>query len=330
MNYRALGRTGLQVSELSFGCAPLGNEYGGLDDAEASKSVWAALDLGVNCFDTSPYYGRTLSERRLGAALEGRRSEVIVATKGGRFDYALENGFDFSRQGILRMCEESLLRLRTDYLDIYQLHDIEFGERRQVLEEGVAALHELKAAGKARFIGVTGFPPGLLRDVAAAVELDLVLSYCHYNLLNRRMATELVPLVRERGMGLMNASVLHMGILTQAGPQAWHPAPARVKEAGRRAAAWCGERGYALSDVGMQFAVANPDVSTTLMGARTAEEVRRTVEVAGQPLDAMALAGIEEILAPVLNVEWRSGRPENYDPLAEPPDPSAQAGAALG
>ncbi len=329
MNYRALGNTGLQVSELSFGCAPLGNEYGELEEAEAVRSVWAALDGGVTCFDTSPYYGRTLSETRLGAALEGKRDQVVLATKGGRFDYALGNGFDFSRAGVKRMCEESLRRLRTDYLDIYQLHDIEFGDRRVVMEEGLEALRDLKQAGKVRCIGVTGYPPGLLREAAEACELDLVLSYCHYNLLNQRMQEMLVPLVSERGMGLMNGSVLHMGILSEGGPQAWHPAPARVKAAGRRAAQWCRERGACISDLAMQFAVANPAVSTTLMGARNAPEVRRTLEVACGEWDPELLAGVEEILAPVRDVEWESGRPEYFHPEAEPPDPAAEAGARL-
>lgn len=329
MNYRALGRTDLQVSELSFGCAPLGNEYGELEEGEAVRAVWAALDGGVNCFDTSPYYGRTLSEKRLGAALEGIREQVVLATKGGRFDYALGSGFDFTRAGVVRMCEESLRRLRTDYLDIYQLHDIEFGERRVVMEEGLEALRDLKRAGKARYIGVTGYPPDLLRETAEACELDVVLSYCHYNLLNQRMQEALVPLVLERGMALINGSVLHMGILSEGGPQPWHPAPARVKAAGRQAGEWCRKRGARISDLAMQFAMANPAVSTTLMGARNVPEVLRTLEVAGGELDLELLAGVEEILAPVRDVEWESGRPEYFHPEAEPPDPAAAAGAGL-
>ena len=172
MEYRTLGKTGLRVSQMGFGCVSLGNEYGALSDDEGTRTVLAAIDHGINFFDTSPYYGRTLSESRLGTALRGRRHEVVLATKGGRFDAPLETGFDFSYNGIITMCEASLRRLQTDYFDVYQLHDIEFGDKEQVVNEGIRALHDLQQAGKVRFIGVTGYPLPLLREMLQT-DLDI-------------------------------------------------------------------------------------------------------------------------------------------------------------
>jgi L-galactose dehydrogenase len=181
MIYTQLGKTGLTVSRLGFGCAALGNQYGAIQDSEAIRAVHAALDQGITFFDTSAYYGRTLSETRLGQALVGQRQNVILATKGGRID---RDEFDFSTDGILSMCAASLRRLQTDYLDIYQLHDIEFGDPSQIINEAIPALQQLKQEGKVRFIGITGYPLPLLRQIIEAHQLDVTLSYCHYNLLN--------------------------------------------------------------------------------------------------------------------------------------------------
>src|SRR5688500_5193576 len=144
MIYQPLGKTGLKVSKMGFGCAALGNEYGGIDDGEGIRAVHAAIDSGINFFDTSTYYGRGVSETRLGEALRGRRDQVIIATKGGRFDAPMETGFDFSYDNIIRMCEASLKRLQTDVIDVYQLHDIEFADKAQVINEGIPGLHTLK------------------------------------------------------------------------------------------------------------------------------------------------------------------------------------------
>src|SRR5882762_7454652 len=136
MEMRSLGKTGLQVSRLGFGAAPLGNEYGGMNNAEAQRAIHLAIDNGINFFDVAPYYGRTLAESRLGVALKGRRHSIELATKCGRYD---KNGFDFSAARVTQTTDESLARLQTDYLDILHVHDIEFGDRRQIIEETIPA-----------------------------------------------------------------------------------------------------------------------------------------------------------------------------------------------
>lgn len=312
MNYNFLGKTGLKVSKMGFGCAPLGNEYGGLDEAEAIQTVHAAIDAGITFFDTSPYYGRTLSETRLGKALLGKRDQVILATKGGRFDAPLETGFDFSYTSIMRMCEESLQRLQTDYLDVYQLHDIEFG-KRHVVEEGVRALFDLKQQGKVRFVGVTGFPVALLREMAEAHEFDVTLSYCHGNLLNDRLNDVLVPTVQAKGMGLINASVTHMGILTHQGPQPWHPAGTDIQDAGAAAARYCAERGASLPELAIQFALANNAVDVTLLGTRDRRELAASVALLDKKIDDAILTAVQTILAPLKNKSWPSGYEEYWE-----------------
>src|SRR5580704_1946610 len=260
MEYGTLGRTGLGVSKLGFGASPLGNEFGETDAAEGERAVHCAVDLGINYFDVAPYYGRTLAETRLGAALVGRRDKVVLATKCGRYDVAK---FDFSTARIRRSIDESLERLRTDYLDVFLAHDIEFVNEHQIVDEAIPAMRALQSEGKARFIGITGLQLNMLRKVAQAAPVDAILSYCRYNLLITDMDDLLTPFAEQHGIGLINASPLHMGILTPNGPPPWHPASSEVKEAGRSLARRYGAR---LSDLALQFCLAHPYIATTLAG----------------------------------------------------------------
>lgn len=317
MRYRKLGKTGLRVSVMGFGGAPLGNQYGDLADGEAIRAVHAAIEAGITFFDTSTYYGKGLSETRLGEALRGKRGQVVLATKGGRFDAPLETGFDFSYEGIIRMCEASLKRLQTDVIDVYELHDIEFGDKHQVVEEAIPALQRLKANGKVRFTGVTGFPLPLLAEMAETQDLDVTLSYSHYNLLNQTLDDVLVPVVKAKGMGLINGSVTNMGILTDQGAQAWHPGPEKAKRLAAEAAAYCRAHGAALPELAIQFALQNPNVDVTLLGARTQAELDSSLALLDTAPDPELLSGVLGILEPVKNTTWPSGRPENFEPGAE-------------
>lgn len=319
MQVLPLGSTGLRVSRLGFGAATLGDEYGEVDEPGATRAVHVAIDRGINLFDVSPYYGRTLAEERLGRALRGKRHEVVLSTKVGRYDRDLPHGFDFSAARVERSLEESLTRLQTEVIDLFLAHDIEFVSREQVLNEALPAMRRLKEQGKVRFIGITGFPPGLLREVAEAGEVDVVLSYCHYNLLNTRLESELAPLARERGIGLINGSPLHMGILTPQGPPPWHPAPAEVAEAGRAAAKWCTQRGANLAEVALQFALGSRSVASTLVGMRTEAEVHANLRALESEPDPELLAGLQALLAEVQDIEWPSGLPENNPPYALQP-----------
>jgi L-galactose dehydrogenase len=326
VRYNPLGGTSLRVSVLGFGCGPLGDEYGTLDPAAGRRAVDLAIDDGINFFDTAPYYGRTLSEARLGEFLRGKRDRVVLATKVGRYDRDLPEGFDFSAARVVRSVEQSLRRLRTEVIDLFQVHDLEFGDRSVILSETLPTMHRLKEEGKVRFIGITGYPLELLREVAEAGGVDTVLSYCHLNLLNTRLAEVLASMARERGIGLINASPLHMGVLTRQGPPPWHPAPPEVLRAARNAASWCAGRGGSIEDVALRFALGSGEAATTLVGMRDEREVRANLEALDGPPDPDLLSGVRAILEPVRDVDWPVGRPENNHPALR--DGPARLGTA--
>jgi L-galactose dehydrogenase len=310
MEQRTLGRTGLSISVLGFGAAPLGNEYGNMETAEGERAVHAAIAAGVNFFDTSPYYGRTLSEERLGNALRGRRERVVLSTKCGRYDFA---SFDFSATRVTASVDESLRRLRTDFVDILIAHDIEFGDVNQVITETIPRMRELQKQGKTRSIGISGLPVKLLRRVALAAKVDLVLSYCHYNLMVRDLDTELAPDLEENSIGLINASALHMGMLTREGPPPWHPAPQQVKNAARQVVALCERKGVDPAVTGLSFALQHRYISSTLVGISNTAQLNENLRALSTKPDPALLKEIDDLIAPVRDRSWSSGRPENYE-----------------
>lgn len=313
MIYKVLGKTGLKVSVVGFGASPLGHEFGLIDPDEGKRAVHYAVERGINYFDVAPYYGRTLAETRLGEALVGYRDKVILATKVGR--YAIDQ-FDFSAECIIKSVEESLTRLKTDYIDMFQVHDIEFGDKGQIINETLPAMHKLKEAGRVRFVGITGYPLHLLKDVAEAVEVDTILSYCRYNLMDTSMDDVLTPVARRKGIGLINASPLHMRVLTEKGAPDWHPAPKKVLEVGQQVARYCRSRGVDIADLAMQFALQHAYVATTLVGMSKVKHVDRNVKAVGVAPDPELLAKVLEMIKPLTNICWKEGRPENHDPGA--------------
>ena len=308
MEYRKLGQTDLNLSLVGFGTATLGGLYGNIDPAEAIRAVHLAVDSGINFFDSSPYYGTTLSETRLGEALAGRRERVVLSTKCGRYGF---DKFDFSAKRVTASIDESLRRLQTDYIDLFLAHDVEFGDVELIIHETVPALRQLQKQGKARYIGITGYPPKLLRRLAETTPVDSILTYCHYNLMNTDMDGVLTNFARERGIGLINASGLCMGLLTENGPQAWHPAPQPVRDAAKKAADFCRAHSADIAKLALRFCLDHPFVSSTLIGMSTIREVETSLELLQSSTDKELVAQVEAILAPVFNYVWPSGRPEN-------------------
>jgi L-galactose dehydrogenase len=306
MELRELGRTGLRVSVLGFGGAPLGGMYGTFDEPEAVATVRRAIDAGINLIDTSPYYGPLTSEEFLGKALEGGwRRRVVLATKGGRIT---REQFDFSAGHMVRSLDDSLRRLRTDYVDLFQAHDIEFADDLgRVFTETAEALYRLKRQGKCRFVGMTGYPLAVLRRAVEACDLDVTISYCHLTLLNTRLLDELLPAVGRRGVGVINASPLGMGLLTEAGPPDWHPAPPEVKAAARRAEEVCRRRGADVSALALAFAVREPRIPAMLVGMARPHELERNLRALQTPVDEGLLAEVQEAVAPAKDRGWPSG-----------------------
>jgi L-galactose dehydrogenase len=315
MQYRKLGKTNLDVSILGFGASSLGSVFRPISEDEGIQAVHTALDLGLNLIDVSPYYGLTKAEIVLGKALKGiARDRYILATKVGRYG---EAEFDFSAQRVTASVDESLARLGVDYVDLIQCHDIEFGSLDQIVNETIPALRRLQTSGKVRFVGVSGLPLHIFRVVLAQTDVDSILSYCRYTL-NDRSLIELLPYLKEKGVGILSAAPLGMGLLTRQGPPSWHPATLPIKEVCAQAAQYCAERGVEIAQLALQFSLAQPAIASTLVGTAAPEEVRQNVRWLETPLDLQLLADVQTILAPIRNQVWPMGRPENNDPLPKP------------
>jgi L-galactose dehydrogenase len=308
LRYKTLGKTGLSVSILGFGASPLGDVFGVVTPEDGRAAVHHAIDRGINLFDVSPYYGLTLAEERLGAALKGRRDEVVLATKCGR--YGAEQ-FDFSAATVVREFEASLQRLQTEYVDLLQVHDIEFGPIGQVIEETLPALRQLQQQGKARFIGITGYWPKLLARVAKATSVDTVLNYCHSNLLMDDIDAALAGPCAELEIGLMNASPLHMGLLGGAAVPAWHPAPCAVKAAAAEVVALCHAHNVEPATVALRACLDHDAVASTFIGFKSIEQVDKALDALTFETPAELAEAIQALIAPVHNQTWPSGLPEN-------------------
>jgi aryl-alcohol dehydrogenase-like predicted oxidoreductase len=308
MDYHQLGQTGLKVSVLSYGASSLGGVFHEIDEDEGIKTVHAALDLGINFIDVSPYYGLTKAETVLGKALKGiPRDRYYLATKVGRYG---RDQFDFSAERVAASVDESLARLGVDAIDLIQCHDIEFGSLDQIVEETLPALRKIQAQGKVRFVGITGLPLKVFARVLERAELDTILSYCHYELNDTSLA-ELIPVLQAKHIGIISASPLGMGLLTERGAPEWHPAPAEIKEACAQAAAYCRRQGVDIAQLAIQFSLSNPDIATTLVSTANPQNIIKNVEWLETPLDQALLAQVQAILAPIKNQTWPSGRLEN-------------------
>jgi len=308
VEYRVLGKTGLKVSAISLGGSSLGGVFRKVDEAEAIRTVHTAFDLGVNFVDVSPFYGLTKAETVLGKALrQVPRERYYLATKVGRYG---ESEFDFSASRVKASVDESLRRLGVDYVDLIQCHDIEYGSLDQVVEETLPALRQVQKEGKARLVGITGFPLKIYRYVLDRIDVDTVLSYCHCTLWDTSFA-ELLPYLERKNVGIINAAALGMGLLTPQGTPEWHPAPEEIKATCAKAAAHCRAKGARIEQLAIQFAVANPRIHTTLVGTADPEEIRQDVRAVEAPIDHGLLNEVQTILQPIRNKTWLVGRPEN-------------------
>jgi L-galactose dehydrogenase len=312
MRYHLLGKTGLKVSRLAFGGSSLGSVFKDIDEPTGIRAVHAALDHGINLIDTAPFYGDTRAESVLGQALrEIPRENYYLATKVGRYGSVSASYFDFSAARVAASVDESLQRLGVETVDFLQVHDIEFGRLEQIIHETIPALRQVQAAGKARFIGITGLPIKLLRQVMDQVEVDQIQSYCHY-CLNDTALLDLLPYLQEKDVAIFNAAPLAMRLLTEEGPPGWHPAPPELKAKCAEAARFCRARGADLAKLALQFSVAHPTIPTTIVGTAEPERIVNYLRDIEEPLDEELLRAVQNILAPVHNLTWPAGLPENH------------------
>lgn len=309
MEQRVLGKTGLKLPVLSFGASSLGQEFRNVTLDEALKSVRVALDCGLNFIDTSPFYGRGMSEVLLGVALRDvPRESYTLCTKLGRYDL---QHFDFSAKRVAESVDVSLHRLGTDHLDIVLCHDIEFVPMQQIVDETIPALRKIQQQGKVRFIGFSGYPQKIFRFICDQTNVDCVLSYNQYTLQNTRFADETIAYLKGKGVGVMNAGPFSARLLTNAPLPKWLKEPEEVKAAARKAAAHCAAKGVDIAKLALQFSVANPDVTTTVAGSANPENIRNWAKWVAEPLDQELLAEVLNIFKPVKNIGHNEGLAEN-------------------
>ena len=309
MQTRRLGQTDLHVPVLSFGASSLGAEFRSVTLDEALGSVRVALENGLSLIDTSPFYGRGMSEVLLGIALKGvPRDSHTLCTKLGRYDLP---HFDFSAKRVAESVDVSLHRLGTDHLDIILCHDIEFVPMQQIVDETIPALRKIQKAGKARYIGFSGYPMKIFKFILEQTSVDCVLSYNQYTLQNTRFADEAVPYLISKNVGVMSAGPFSARLLTNAPLPVWLKEPETVKAAARAAAAHCASRGSDIAKLALQFSLANPDIATTVAGSANPHNIRNWAKWASEPIDHELLAEVQAIFAPVKNLGHKEGLPEN-------------------
>ncbi len=312
MQTRKLTGTNLELPILSFGASSLGQEFRQVDISEALQAVHAALDCGMSYIDTSPFYGRGMSEVLLGVALRDvPRDSYVLSSKLGRYS---GTHFDFSARRVAESVDISLERLGVEHIEIMLCHDIEFVDMQQIVDVTLPALRKEQEKGKVGYVGVSGYPMKMFQFILDQTDLDVVLSYNHYTLQNT-MFGDLVPYLKEKHVGIINAAPFSARLLTNAPLPPWHKATPEVRETCRRAAEHCQQHGVDIAQLALQFSVANEDMTTCITGSANPTRVRQWADWIEQPLDEQLLKEVQQILAPIHNWFYIEGRPENNDPV---------------
>jgi aryl-alcohol dehydrogenase-like predicted oxidoreductase len=307
MEYREIGKTGMKVSNLSFGASSLGGVFHSLKEERGIEAVKTAVDNGINFIDVSPYYGHLKAEQVLGKALKQiDRSKYYLSTKVGRYGADGKNYWDYSGKRATESVFESMERLNVDYVDIINVHDIEFADLDQVCQETLPALVELREKGVVKHVGITNLTLRHFKyviDHVPAGTVESVVSFCHY-CLNDDALSDYLDYFEEKNVGVINASPFSMGLLTERGAPDWHPAPAPLRDLCRKAADYCKSQGKSIEQLAVRYSVGNPRIATTLFSTTSPENVLRNIECANAPLDEKLLKEVRAILEPRFRDTW--------------------------
>jgi aryl-alcohol dehydrogenase-like predicted oxidoreductase len=309
MQYRRIGKTAMEVSALSFGASSLGGVFHSIKEQEAIEAVFMAIECGMNFIDVSPYYGHYKAETVLGKALKQiPRNKYYLSTKVGRYGKDGVNTWDYSAKRAVESVYESMERLNVEHIDLINVHDIEFVDLEQVAKETVPALVELREKGVVSYVGITDLQLENLKWVVENVEegsIDSILNFCH-NCLNDDKLTDFLDFFEERGIGVINASPLSMGLLSQRGIPDWHPAPKPLVEACSKAVEFCTEQGYPIEKLAIQYSIQNPRIASTLFSSANPQNVKRNVEWAMEPIDMQLVEKVREIIGNQFRVSWKN------------------------
>ena len=317
MEYRAFGKTGIQISAVGFGCWEIGGGYGSIEETEFIKAINRALDIGINSFDTAEAYGFGASEKSLAKALGSRRKEAVITTKFGVGYPDAPNYRDSTRKRITESIEKSLKALNTDYVDVYLIH---WPDRNTPFEESMRALDDLVKQGKVKAVGLSNFKLNEIQACMAARRVDVV-QYC-WNMFDRRMQQEIFPYCRENNIGVMAYGSLAYGMLTGtlSEESAFEKADWRSKggrlgninlfqhlfgpdhflknlRAVEELKAMAMRYGKTLPQFALRWTTSNPIVSTALVGCRNPSEVDDNVGALGWSIADADMKEIEAIFA---------------------------------
>ncbi|MBQ6210219.1 MAG: aldo/keto reductase [Prevotella sp.] len=310
MVYNEIGKTGMVVSNLSFGASSLGGVFHDIHEEEGIRAVHVAVENGINFIDVSPYYGHLKAEMVLGKALKDiPRDKYYLSTKVGRYGKDGVNTWDYSARRATESVYESMERLNIDYIDLINVHDIEFADLRQVVEETLPALVALRDKDVVKHVGITDLQPENIKWVIEHSDkgvVESVLCFCHYSL-NDDMLLDYLDFLEERGIGVINASPLSMGLLSQRGTPSWHPAPKALKEACARAAAHCAAKGYPIEKLAMQYSTSlNPRIATTLFSSANPQNVLKNIGFVNEPMDEQLVEEVKDIIGDQKRVRWKN------------------------
>lgn len=309
MDYRELGRTGLKLSKIGYGASSLGAVFHDFDKARGLDSVFTAIDQGINFIDVSPYYGHYKAETVLGEALRQiPRDKFILSTKVGRYGENGVNSWDYSAERVSRSVYESMERLGIDYIDLINVHDIEFADLRQIVSETIPALVKLRDKGVVGHVGITDLQLENLKWVienSPEGSVESVLNFCHY-CLNDDKLVDFLDFFESRGIGVISASPFSMGLLTERGAPEWHPAPKPLMDACRKAAEHCKAKGYPIEKLAMQYSLSNDRISSTLFSTTRPENLLKNLQYISEPIDSQLLAEVQEIIGDQKRVSWKN------------------------
>ncbi|MGJ7030081.1 aldo/keto reductase [Niabella hirudinis] len=307
MIYNEIGRTGMLVSNLSFGASALGGVFNRLTEQDGINAVNAAIENGINFIDVAPYYGHLRAEILLGKAIKSiARKSFYLSTKVGRYGADGENYWDYSSQTVAHSVYKSMERLNVDYIDLMSVHDIEFADLDYVCNETLPALIELRNQNIVGHVGLTNLTLKHFKYVIENVPpgtVESVLSFCHYSLNDDELA-DYLDYFNAKGIGVINASPFSMGLLTERGAPDWHPAPQRLKDLCKKAADHCKSKGKSIEELAIQFSTGNPAIATTLFSTTRADEIRRNIDWASSSMDEQLLLEVQHILKPRHRDTW--------------------------
>ena len=315
MVYNEIGKTGMRVSNLGFGASSLGGVFHDIRETEGIEAVHTAVDNGINFIDVSPYYGHLKAEIVLGKALkEIPRDKYYLSTKVGRYGKDGKNYWDYSAERVTASVYESMERLNIDFIDLINVHDVEFqgdlpGGLQKVVDETLPALVKLREKGVVGHVGITDLQPENLKWVIEHSEpgtVESVLSFCHY-CLNDEMLLDYLDFFEQNNIVVINASPFSMGLLSQRGAPAWHPAPEPLKEACRKATEYCDQQGYPIDKLAIQYSTAlNPRIATTLFSSANPKNVLKNIGYVNEPFDAQLAQKVQEIIGDQMRVRWKN------------------------